>query len=88
VLTYLDQRVFENGAWPERTRRVREAVAAAGEPWVSGFEPDGLADLLRAVGFQLIENLGADELAARYRDSVLEPSRNSYIARARMRPEG
>ena len=82
VFSYLDQRVFENGAWPERTQRVREAVAAAGEPWVSGFDPDGLGELLRTVGFALIENLGPDQLAARHPSSALRPSNNSYLARA------
>lgn len=82
VFSYLDQRVFEPGIWPERTQRVRNAVAAAGEPWVSGFDPDGLGELLDGVGFQLIENLAPDRLAARYRASGLRPSSNSYIARA------
>lgn len=82
VFSYLDQRVFEHGDWPERTQRVRDAVAAAGEPWVSGFEPGELGDLLACLGFELVENLGPAELAGRYRDSGLEPSRNSYIARA------
>jgi methyltransferase (TIGR00027 family) len=88
VFSYLDQRVFEQGDWPERTQRVRDAVAAAGEPWVSGFEPDELGSLLARLEFELVENLAAAELAARYRDSGLEPSRNSYIARARSRAEG
>jgi methyltransferase (TIGR00027 family) len=85
VFTYLDARVFEEASWPERTQRVRDAVAAAGEPWVSGLHPDGLEELLEGVGFELIENLGPDELAARYRAAGLHPSRNSYIARARVR---
>ncbi|HTX46169.1 MAG TPA: SAM-dependent methyltransferase [Solirubrobacteraceae bacterium] len=87
VFSYLDQRVFESDSWPERTQRVRDAVAAAGEPWVSGFEPDRLGELLAGLGFELLENLAPDELAARYRASGLEPSRNSYIARARVATE-
>jgi methyltransferase (TIGR00027 family) len=86
VFSYLDQRVFERGTWPERTQRVRNAVAAAGEPWVSGFDPDGLGELLDGVGFELIENLGPDQLAARYGASGLRPSSNSYIALARVLP--
>jgi methyltransferase (TIGR00027 family) len=82
VFSYLDQRVFEHRTWPERTQRVRNAVAAAGEPWVSGFDPGGLGELLHGAGFELIENLGPDQLAARYRASGLRPSSNSYIARA------
>jgi methyltransferase (TIGR00027 family) len=85
VFSYLDQRVFDRGDWPERALRVREAVAAAGEPWVSGFEPAELDGLLGGVGFELVENLGPDELSAMYRDSGLTPSRSSYIARAHVR---
>jgi methyltransferase (TIGR00027 family) len=84
VFSYLDQRVFERGNWPERTQRVRDAVAAAGEPWVSGLDPDALGELLHGVGFELIENLGPDQIAARYRASGLRPSSNSYIAEARV----
>ena len=61
---------------------MRDAVAAAGEPWVSGFDPDSLGELLRGVGLELIENLEPDQIAARYRASGLRPSSNSYIARA------
>jgi methyltransferase (TIGR00027 family) len=84
VFSYLDQRVFDHGDWPERARRARDTVAAAGEPWVSGFDPAGLGELLADHGFELVQNLGPDELSARYRDSGLTPSSNSYIARARL----
>jgi methyltransferase (TIGR00027 family) len=87
VFSYLDQRVFEHSDWPDRTERVRQAVAAAGEPWVSGFDPDELGTLLAGLGVELVENLAPTELAARYRASGLEPSSNSYIARARVRRE-
>jgi len=87
VFSYLDQRVFDVGDWPERAQRVRNVVAAAGEPWVSGFDPEVLAELLRGEGLELVENLGPDELAGRYcggRSDGLHPSANSYIARARV----
>lgn len=84
VFSYLDQRVFDHGDWPERAQRARESVAAAGEPWVSGFDPAGLGALLAGLGFELIENVGPDELSSRYRRSGLTPSSNSYIARARV----
>ena len=41
-------------------------VAAAGEPWVSSFEPDRLCQDLAAAGFTRIEDLDPDTLNARY----------------------
>jgi methyltransferase (TIGR00027 family) len=84
VFTYFDQRMFEDDEWPERTQRVRSAVAAAGEPWVSGLHPTELADVLGGIGLRLVENLGPAALAARYRTKELRPSAHSYIAHARI----
>ncbi len=51
-------------------RRVFEAmadrVAAAGEPWRTTFGPAVLAERLRGHGFTVIEDLGADEINARW----------------------
>jgi methyltransferase (TIGR00027 family) len=41
-------------------------VAAAGEPFVTFFEPAALAARLRGMGFKSVEDLGADEINARY----------------------
>ncbi len=41
-------------------------VAALGEPWVSGFDPRNLIDSLAQLGFDRIEDLGPEELNARY----------------------
>lgn len=41
-------------------------VAAAGEPFVSFFEPKGLSQHLQQNGFRLPEDLGSDEINARY----------------------
>jgi methyltransferase (TIGR00027 family) len=41
-------------------------VAAAGEPFVTFFDPSDLHDLLRRCGFTEIEDLGLIEIAARY----------------------
>jgi methyltransferase (TIGR00027 family) len=54
---------------PER-RRAYEAlsarVAAAGEPFRSAFAPSALIATLERMGFRTIQDLGADELNARY----------------------
>jgi O-methyltransferase involved in polyketide biosynthesis len=41
-------------------------VAAAGEPWVSSFEPADLARDLHALGFTEVDDLGPEFLNARY----------------------
>lgn len=46
--------------------RFAARVAAAGEPWLSGFVPSALARALRDLGFGQVENLGQKELNERY----------------------
>ena len=41
-------------------------VSAAGEPFQTFFDPTALAEKLRQMGFHSVENLGADEINARY----------------------
>jgi methyltransferase (TIGR00027 family) len=45
---------------------VMRAVAAAGEPWKTFFEPATLAAELAALGFRELEDLGSEELNARF----------------------
>jgi len=45
---------------------VQRRVAALGEPWTTFFDPHGLAAELAALGFRQLEDLGADELNARF----------------------
>jgi methyltransferase (TIGR00027 family) len=86
VFSYLDERLLDT-AESDALRRTREQVAAAGEPWVSGFRPQQLADDLAGTGLELLENLGPDDLAERFcagRADGLAPSRGSHLARARV----
>jgi methyltransferase (TIGR00027 family) len=46
--------------------RVREYVAAQGEPWLSEFEPEVLHEELSRIGFCTVEDLGPPEINARY----------------------
>ncbi|HPI92002.1 MAG TPA: class I SAM-dependent methyltransferase [Deltaproteobacteria bacterium] len=46
--------------------RLAHRVATAGEPFRTFFDPADLADELRSMGFTQIEDLGPDELNARY----------------------
>ncbi len=47
-------------------RGVMQAVAAAGEPWRTFFDPAALAAELTALGFVELEELGPEELNARF----------------------
>jgi methyltransferase (TIGR00027 family) len=46
--------------------RLASRVAAAGEPFQLFFEPQALAEQLRGMGFQSVEDLGTEEMNARY----------------------
>ncbi len=75
--------VFDYGEPPERgdpdQRARREAlaarVAAAGEPFLSHFGPEEIADVLQARGFARIEDLGVPALLMRFARSAAAPSR-------------
>ena len=87
VFSYLDLRLLDGDAADSRMQEVRARLASAGEPWVSGFDPEQLGDDLRDVGLELLENLGPPELRARYcasRSDGLHPSPDAHIARARV----
>ena len=87
VFSYIDQRILDDGSKGGPMQEVRTALASAGEPWVSGFNPDQLADDLRDTGLTLLKDLGPEELRARYctdRTGGLSPSPNTHVARARV----
>lgn len=87
VFSYLDQSLLDSGSEQGPMQRARAQVASVGEPWVSGFDPDQLAHDLRGRGLGLVENLGPDELRARYcagRTDGLDSSPGSHIAHARV----
>lgn len=85
VFNYIDQRAFEIQS--ARLQKMRDSVAALGEPWVSGFDPLALASELHRLGLELVEDLGAAELRQRYcseRTDGLGPGMFGHIARARV----
>ncbi len=58
------------------------AVAALGEPWRSAFDPDLLSADLRAIGLTPAQDLGHDEINARYfkgRSDALRVSGRSHL---------
>jgi methyltransferase (TIGR00027 family) len=87
VFDYVDEAVLDSMRHQGATGQARTAVAAAGEPWISGFDPAQMSDDLGARGWELIANLGPEDLTARYcadRTDGLTPSPGAYIAHARV----
>jgi methyltransferase (TIGR00027 family) len=87
VFSYFDQRVFDRTPEPGPIQEASAALASAGEPWVSGFHPAHLAGDLHDAGLELVEDLGPEELQARYcanRADGLTPSPSTHVARARV----
>jgi methyltransferase (TIGR00027 family) len=66
VFTYVDQRELDPDPDPGDLQQVRAMVRAMDEPWVSGFHPSELAEVLDGVGLALVEDLGGEELRLRY----------------------
>ncbi|MBY5409035.1 SAM-dependent methyltransferase [Rhizobium leguminosarum] len=54
---------------PERRARAAEIgarTAAAGEPWLTHFDPEDLANRLLSLGFTFLEDIGPTEMARRF----------------------
>lgn len=68
VFSYFDAAVFEapDAELPDGMRVLRDSVAAAGEPFVSGFRPATLEQELMPLGFALLEDVSDADLARRY----------------------
>jgi methyltransferase (TIGR00027 family) len=87
VFTYVDQIELA----PDRSRSPHnenaKVVAAIGEPYVSGFDPDGIADDLTGAGLELIEDLDGKAMWERYGGAsatILQPPASLHIALARV----
>jgi methyltransferase (TIGR00027 family) len=72
-------------AMRECHKAMAERVAAAGEAFQSHFETPALHEKLRALGFQEIEDLGPNEIAARFFPELARPGRanGGHVVRAR-----
>ncbi|MDE2370691.1 MAG: class I SAM-dependent methyltransferase [Burkholderiales bacterium] len=69
VLTYIDRRAFDAAGSGGTFASMQATVAAAGEPWITGFDPAGLALKWRALGYEGVEDLDGADLARRYAGS-------------------
>jgi len=89
VFTYVDQ-IESNLDSGSGLRELRALVASMGEPFVSGFAPEQLADDLQHVGLELVDDLDAQMMSERYRRTgatTLQPFAHQHIALARV-PSG
>jgi len=85
VFTYLEQRMLDSDS--PAMRRARAGAAALGEPWIGGFDLATLPGDLRALNLELIEDLGHEEMTARYcagRSDALTPGRAGRICTVRV----
>jgi len=87
VFTYLNEEVFDSRKAPASARfaELQRTVAEVGEPFLSGFDPNALPQLLATIGLHLIEDFADSQLVARYdpKDANgLRPSSHSHVARA------
>jgi methyltransferase (TIGR00027 family) len=85
AFTYVDERLLQSQS--EGFRALQERVTAAGEPFISGFDPKRIGASLRDCGLELCEDLCGEEIAARY--GRIDPSHQghsgfSHIALARV----
>jgi len=86
VFTYVDQIEFSpNRSLSPHDENV-QVVAALGEPYVSGFDPNEIANDLTTVGLQLVEDLDGKTMSERYAGAsatILQPPASSHIVLAR-----
>jgi methyltransferase (TIGR00027 family) len=65
---------------------VAERTAALGEPWLSYFDPAGIAQDLRGYGFEELEDVGLTDIAVRYLGALPGEQANDagpHVIRAR-----
>jgi len=67
VFTYVDEAILgPDHPVDEEFRRLKSNVAAAGEPFLSGFDPRTINDLLLETELFILEDLDGNQAAARY----------------------
>ncbi len=88
VFTYVDEAALDPGhATDEAFRRLKAQVSAAGEAFLSGFNPRTLHDLLAENGLHLLEDIDGDQAVARYDPvglNVLRSAAAAHIAHVRV----
>ncbi len=93
VFSYIDQKLFEPRGSAEASlfADLAQAVSAVGEPFISGFHPAHLANEIRHLGLELVEDLNDFQLVERYDPAGvngLKAVDRSHIARVLVCGEG
>jgi len=68
-------------------QKIQMRVSAMGEPFLSGFDPDSLAEEISPCGLELIEDLSVSQAVSRYGrsdDATLSRPSSSHMALARV----
>ena len=87
VFTYVDQSEFASGGARSLDDANAKVVAAMGEPYLSGFDPEEIRNDLMNVGLELIEDLDGRGMSRRYAgtgSNALQPAGSLHIALARI----
>jgi methyltransferase (TIGR00027 family) len=87
VFTYVDQIEFAPDRSLSPHNENAQAVAAIGEPYMSGFDPNEIANDLMCVGLELVEDLDGKGIRERYAGAsatILQPPASLHIALARV----
>lgn len=65
LFTYVHRGLLDGSVKFAGTKRLRDTLRRAGEPWTFGLDPGDLPAYLEARGLELITDLGADDYRAR-----------------------
>ncbi|WP_128947997.1 class I SAM-dependent methyltransferase [Bradyrhizobium nanningense] len=87
VFTYVDQSELASDRSQSPHNENAKVVAAIGEPWISGFNPNEIINDLASVGLELVENLDGKAMWDRYRGAnttLRQPPASLHIALARV----
>jgi methyltransferase (TIGR00027 family) len=85
VFDYMDAEAFVPAGVARRTALMQNIARMAGEPMLSGFEPQALAMELRTRGLEVVEDFGPEAIEARYfhdRNDGLHAFEHVHVARA------
>lgn len=88
VFTYVDRGLLDGTKSFPASGRVLRALRWVGEPARFGMVPEEIADFLRHRGLELLEDIGGDELTARYfapRGRSDRAAHTEHVALARVR---
>ena len=87
VFTYVDQIEFVSDEPLSLGDENVKAVATLGEPYLSGFDPEQISNVLMHAGLELIEDLDGQKMSERYGRTganALQPPVSLHIALARV----